>query len=79
MLSIGITNVVSTFLDHLLAHFGLPQHIIGLTGAMFQVRFPPFLGIAENIRRCKQQHVHTLTTQAMIMIGSLIVGAIVDR
>uniref|UniRef100_A0A7S2CRT7 Major facilitator superfamily (MFS) profile domain-containing protein n=1 Tax=Octactis speculum TaxID=3111310 RepID=A0A7S2CRT7_9STRA len=35
--SIGITNVVSTFLDHLLEHLGFHQHTIGITGALFQV------------------------------------------
>mmetsp|Transcript_37390 Transcript_37390/g.101237 ORF Transcript_37390/g.101237 Transcript_37390/m.101237 type:complete len:410 (+) Transcript_37390:170-1399(+) len=52
MVSIGITNVVSTFLDHLLSHLGFHQHIVGIVGALFQ---------------------------AMIMIGSLIIGSIVDR
>lgn len=38
IVSIGITNVVSTFLDHLLSHLGFHQHIVGIVGALFQVR-----------------------------------------
>jgi len=34
--SIGITNVISTFLDHMLSHIGFSQHVIGIIGAGFQ-------------------------------------------
>ena len=34
---VGITNVISTFLDHMLAHLGFHQHTIGMIGAGFQV------------------------------------------
>ena len=35
--SIGISNVVSTFLDHLLAHLGYDAPTIGAVGAGFQI------------------------------------------
>jgi len=37
VVSIGITNVISTFLEHMLEHLGFHQHVIGLIGAGFQV------------------------------------------
>lgn len=37
VISIGITNVVSTFLDHLLSHLGFSQQMVGVIGALFQV------------------------------------------
>jgi MFS family permease len=37
VVSIGITNVISTFLDHMLEHLGFHQHTIGIIGAAFQV------------------------------------------
>lgn len=37
VISIGITNVISTFLDHMLGHLGFTQHTIGIIGALFQV------------------------------------------
>ena len=37
VVSIGITNVISTFLDHMLEHLGFHQHVIGIIGAAFQV------------------------------------------
>ena len=37
VVSIGITNVISTFLDLMLEHLGFHQHTIGIIGAAFQV------------------------------------------
>ena len=37
VVSIGITNVISTFLDHMLEHLGFHQHTVGIIGAAFQV------------------------------------------
>ena len=36
MCSLGVSNVVSTFLDHLLAHLGYGSRTIGCVGAGFQ-------------------------------------------